>query len=49
MLLMLPILGLSVAVPRFFSFSLFMACIVLFEHKVVVLQPGRAVFCMSRE
>ena len=44
--LMLPILGLSGAVPRFFSFSLFIACIVLVAHNIVKLQSERAVFCM---
>ena len=39
--LMLPILGLSGAVPRFFSFSLFIACIVLVAHNIVQLQSER--------
>ena len=46
MSLMLPILGLSVAVPRFLSFNLFIACIVLVAHNIVELQSEKAVFCM---
>ena len=38
MLLKFPILGLSGAVPRFFSFSQFIACIVLIAHNIVELQ-----------
>ena len=49
MSLMSPILGLSGAVRRFFSFSLFIACIVLVAHNIVQLQSERAVFCMKRE
>ena len=41
MSLMLPILGLSGAVPRFFSFSLFIACIVLVAHNIVEFQSER--------
>ena len=41
MSLMLPILGLSGVVPGFFSFSLFIACIVLVAHNTVELQPDR--------
>ena len=40
------ILGLPVAVPRLFSFSFFIACIVLIAHKIVHLQSEWAVFCM---
>ena len=36
-----PILGLSGAVSGFFSFSLFIACIVLIAHKIVELQSDR--------
>ena len=46
MSLMSPILWLSGAVPRFFSFSLFLACIVIVAHNTVQLQSERAVFCM---
>ena len=46
MSLMSPILGSSGAVPRFFSFSLFIACIVLVAHNIVQLQSERAFFCM---
>ena len=46
MSLMLPILGLSGAVPRFFSFSLFIACIVLVAHNIIELHSERAVFGM---
>ena len=46
MSLMSPILGLSGANPRFFSFSLFIACIVLVAHSIVQLQSERAVFCI---
>ena len=35
------ILGLSGAVPGFFSFSFFIACIVLVAHNIVKLQSGR--------
>ena len=38
---MLPILGLSGAVPKFFSFSPFLACIVLVTHNTVELQSDR--------
>ena len=38
MSLMSPILWLSGAVPRFFSFSQFIACIVLIAHNIVELQ-----------
>ena len=41
MSLMLPILGLSGAVPRFFSFNQFIAGIVLFAHNIVELQSER--------
>ena len=41
MSLMSPILGLSGAVPSFFSFSLFLACIVLVAHNIVQLQFER--------
>ena len=41
MSLMSPILGLSGAVPRFFSFSLFIACIVLVAHNIVQLRSER--------
>ena len=41
MSLMSPILGLSGTVPRFFSFSLFIACIVLVAHTIVQLQSAR--------
>ena len=41
MSLMSPILGLSGAVPRFFSFSLFLACIVLIAHIFVELKSER--------
>ena len=41
MSLMLPILGLSGAVPRFFSFNQFIACIVLVAHNIVELQSDR--------
>ena len=41
MSLMLPILGLSGAVPRFFSFSLFIACIILVAQNFVELQSER--------
>ena len=36
-----PILGLSVAVSSFLSFSLFIACIVLVAHNIVQLQSER--------
>ena len=49
MSLMSPILGLSGAFPRFFSISLFTACIVLVAHNIVKLQSERAVFYMQRE
>ena len=49
MSLMSPILGLSGAVPKFFSFSLFISCIVLVAHNIVELQSEWAVFCMQRE
>ena len=49
MSLMLPLLELSGAVPRFFSFSLFIPFSVLVAHNIVELQSERAVFCMSRE
>ena len=39
--LMLPILGLSGAVPRFSSFSPFLACIVVVAHNTVELQSDR--------
>ena len=35
MLLISPILGLTEAAPRFFSFSLFSSCIVLVAHVIV--------------
>ena len=38
--------GLSGAVPRFFSFSLIFACLVLFAHNSVGMQSEKAVFCM---
>ena len=38
---MLPILGLSGAVPRFFSFSQFFACIALVAHILVEFQSER--------
>ena len=38
MSLMSPILGLSGAVPRFFPFSLFLACTVLVAHNTGELQ-----------
>ena len=41
MSLMSPILGLSGAVPRFSSFSRFIACIVLVAHNTVELQSER--------
>ena len=41
MSLMSPILMLSGAVPGFFSFSLFIACIVLVAHNIVELQSDR--------
>ena len=41
MSLMSPILGLSGAVPRFFPFSLFIACIVLVAHNTVELHSER--------
>ena len=41
MLLTSPILGLSGAVPRFPSFSLFHACIDLVAHNIVKLQSER--------
>ena len=41
MSLMSPIAGLSGAVPSFFSFSLFLACIVLVAHNIVQLQSER--------
>ena len=49
MLLMSPKLGLSGAVPTFFSFSLFIACFVLVAHNIVELQSERSVCCMWRE
>ena len=50
MSLMSPILGLSGAVLRFFSFSQSIDCIVLVAHKIVELQSGRAVFvCTQNE
>ena len=39
--LMLPILGLSGAVPSFSSFSPFLACIVVVAHNTVELQSDR--------
>ena len=36
-----PILGLSGAASSFFSFSLFIACIVLVAHNIVELQSDR--------
>ena len=44
--LMSPKLGFSGAVPSFFSFSLFIACIVLVAHNIVELQSERAAFFM---
>ena len=41
MSLMSPILGLSGAVPRFLSFSQFIACIYLIAHNIVDLQSER--------
>ena len=41
--------GVIWAVPRFFSFNPFLACIVLVAHYTVDLQSERAVFCMQRE
>ena len=41
MLLTSPILGFSGAVSSFFSFSLFIACIVLVAHKIVELHSDR--------
>ena len=41
MSLMSPILGLSGTFPRFFSFNLFIACIVLVAHYIVQLQSER--------
>ena len=41
MSLMSPILWLSGAVPRFFSFSLFIACIVLLSHNTVELHSEK--------
>ena len=41
MSLMSPILGLSGTVPRFFSFRLFIACIVLVAHNIVQMQSER--------
>ena len=39
--LMSPILGLSGAVPRFFSINQFIACIDLVAHNIVELQSER--------
>ena len=41
MSLTLPILGLSGAVSSVFSFSLFIACIVLVAHNIIQLQSER--------
>ena len=38
--------GVIWAVPRFFSVSLFIACIVLVAQDIVQLNSERAVFCM---
>ena len=46
MSLLSPILGLSGAVPRFSSFNLFIACIVLVAQNIIQLQSERAVFCI---
>ena len=46
MSLMMPILRLPGAVPRFFSLSLFIGCFVLVDYKIVELQSERSVFCM---